>query len=605
MIYSIVVLSGGDSTPVICLPLSSGLFEKILLKKERKIKVANTRDIVADIMIEAGIQYVFGMPGGSNMFMFDPLFDRQDKIKTVLVRNEQCASGMADMIGRLTGKPAAILAQGAWVASSAGLGILEAFHAGSPMLVLAEFSDYGGLVQHMPYQCGSGEYGSSDFRSIFKGMTKFTTVAHSPSEFIHGVQLAIKHAVTGKPGPAAVIARWNVVTSQVDPATITPPLWGVESVRGRLNVEPPCLSTESVDKISDYLINAKDPIMICGMGIHMAKAYAEVQELAELIGMPVATSVMGKSAIAETHDLALGQTGNFGQQSANDKVRQADLIFAVGTGLAPENNKMLAPDWINPVRQKIVQIDIEPLNIGFTYPIEYGAVSEAKRALKLIIEAIKAKKPKINVPERIEAIKKFKSERNFFCDPKFTSDETPIAPERVVKDLNDVISEDDLVVLDGGNNRVWMGKYFQTKKAGQLIAPGGVTPIGWSVTASLAAQMLSPNRRVIAFLGDGGMVLQLYGLEMARDFNLPVTYVVINNSCLGNVMDYQPDHRRLATEYPEPRLAEIAKGVGIEGYKVEHPEDVKSVLTEAIRSDKPALVDIRTSKQKHFKAIAS
>jgi acetolactate synthase-1/2/3 large subunit len=565
--------------------------------------MANTRDIVADTMIEAGIEYVFGMPGGSNMFMFDPLFDRQDRIKTVLVRNEQCASGMADMIGRLSGKPAAIIAQGAWLASSSGLGVLEAFQAGSPMLILSEFSDYGGLTQHMPYQCGSGEYGSADHRSIFKGMCKFVTVAHSPSEFIHGVQLAIKHAVTGRPGPAAVIARWNVVTSQVDEETITPPLWGVDSVKGRLGVEPACLSPEAVDRISDYLIKAEDPIMICGMGIHMARAYPEVQELAELIGMPVATSVMGKSSIAETHDLALGGTGNFGQKAANEKLLEADLIFAIGTGLAPENHKMLGPDWINPKKQKIVQIDIEPLNIGFTYPVEYGAVSEAKRALRLLIEVIKDKKPGIDAAARVESVKKYKSERNFFTDPAFTSDETPIAPERVVKDLNDTLGEDDLLVLDGGNNRVWMHKYFQCKKAGQIVAPGGVTPIGWSVTAGLAAQMHKKDGRVACFLGDGGMMLQLYGLEMARDYGLPITYVVINNSCLGNVMDFQPDDRRLATTYDRPMFADIAKSVGIEGFRVDKAEDVKGALNEAINSDKPALVDISTSQQKHFKVM--
>jgi len=137
-----------------------------------------------------------------------------------------------------------------------------------------------------------------------------------------------------------------------------------------------------------------------------------------------------------------------------------------------------------------------------------------------------------------------------------------------------------------------------------VIAPGGVTPIGWSVTAGLAAQMLRRDRRVVCFLGDGGMMLQLYGLEMARDFKLPITYVVINNACLGNVMDYQPDSRRFATEYEAPRLAEIARGVGIEGYLVEKAEDVKGALHEAIKSERPALVDIRTSRQKHFKAIS-
>jgi len=564
--------------------------------------MANTRDIVADILIDAGVEYMFGMPGGSNMFMFDPLFDRQDKIKTMLVRNEQCASEMADIIGRMTGKPAAITAQGAWLASSAGLGIMEAYHAGSPMVVLAEFSDYGGLTQHMPYQCGSGEYGSLDFPNIFRGMTKQTWVAHTPSEFIHGTLLAVKHSMTGKPGPCAVIARWNVVTSQIEPKAITPPLYDVD---GYLNVSPPCLSTSDADKISDMLIQAKDPLLLVGQGIHMSKAYDELVELAELLGIPVATSLMGKSAIAETHDLAVGPTGNFGQVVANDHVKSADLLLVIGSGLAPENNKMLpAEGWISPKQQKIIQIDIEPLNVGFTYPVTLGATSDAKLALKMIAQAIKAKSPKIDVAARTEAIVKEKAEKNYFQHPAQTSDDQPICPERLVKDLNDTVTEDDLMVMDGGNNKIWMAKHFKTKKAGQTIVPGGVTPIGWSVTAALAAQMAHKSGRVVSVCGDGGMMLQIYGLEMARDYNLPVTYVVMNNSVLGNVMDFQPDDRRLATEYDQPRIAEIAKGVGIQSFKVEKAEDLKGALNEAISSDGPALVDATTSQQKHFAAFA-
>jgi len=562
--------------------------------------MAKVREMIADIMIEAGMKYVFTMPGGSNTFLLDPLFDRKDKIRTVLVRNEQCAAGMADMIGRLTGTPAAIIAQGAWIGSSASLGIVEAYLAGSPMLVLAEMSDYGSLVQHAPYQCMSGEYGSVDLRNILKSMTKYTTVAHHPSEFIHGVMLAIKHSITGKPGPAAVIPRWNVVTSEIDPAFITPPYF---PIAGRLRVSPPCLSAADADKIAEYLINARDPILVVGQGIHMAKAYAELVELAELIGAPVATSVMGKSAIAETHDLALGPTGNFGQKIANEKLLAADLIFALGTGLAPENHKMLSPDWIKPDKQKIIQVDIEPLNCGFTYPLEMGATSDAKLALKMIIAAVRDRKPKIDVAGRIAALKKIKAEKGYFQDAKFSSDEVPIAPERLVKDLNDLVGPDDLIVLDGGNNRVWMGKYFQCKKAGQIIAPGGATPVGWSITASLAAQIHLPNRRVISVCGDGGMIMQLYGLEMSRQYELPVTYVVMNNSALGNVMDFQPDHRRIATEYSQPQLAAIAKGIGIEGFKVEKAEDLKPALHTALNNGKPTVVDVATSKQKHFKAI--
>lgn len=561
--------------------------------------MAKVREMVADILVEAGIEYVFCMPGGSNTFLLDPLFDRQDKIKTILVRNEQCASGMADMIGRLSGKPAAVIAQGAWLGSSAGLGIMEAYLAGSPMLVIAEMSDYGALTQHMPYQCMSGEYGAVDLRNIFKGMAKYVSVCHHPSEFLHGVQLAIKHATSGKPGPAVVLPQWNVVTGEVDPAQINPPLY---PIGGYLNVSRPSLSAADAERIAEYLIVAEDPIMITGMGVHMARAYAEVQDLAELLGMPVATSVMGKSTIPETHELALGLTGNLGQKIANEKLVSADLIFAVGTGLAPENHKMLAVDWIKPDRQKILQIDIEPLNCGFTYPLTLGAVADAKLALRMILAAVKAKEPKIDVAGRIARLRAAKAGKNFFRDPAMTSDAVPIAPERLVKDLNDTVT-DELVVLDGGNNRIFMGKWFQCKKAGQVVAPGGVTPVGWSVTAALAAQLYLGERKVVGVCGDGGMLMQLYGLEMARHYQLPVTYVVMNNSALGNVMDFQPDHRRIATEYPEPQLAAVARAVGLLAFKVDKAEDLKPALHEALHSDRPALVDVTTSKQKHFKVM--
>lgn len=563
--------------------------------------MAKTREIVADILVDAGVEYVFGMPGGCNTFQFDPFFDRKDKIKVILARNEQCASGMADMIGRLTGKPAAILAQGAWLATSAGLGIIEAYLAGSPMLVMAEMSDYGGLVQHMPYQCLSGEYGSIDGRNILKGMTKYTSVANSPSEYIHGIMLAIKHSMTGKPGPCAVLPRWNVVTSECDPAALTPPLYPVQKY---LNVRPACLSAADADQIAEYLINAKDPLIIAGQGVHMSKSYAELEELAVLLGIPVATSTLGKSAMAETHDLALGPTGNLGQKVANEKVISADLIFAVGTGLAPENNKMLpAAGWIRPMEQKIIQIDIEPLNIGFTYPVEFGATTDAKLGLKMIIEAVKARKPRVDVKARVAALLKAKAEKGYFQDAAMGSDASPIAPERFIKDLNDSVSPDDLIVMDGGNNRIYMGKYFQSKRAGQVIAPGGVTPIGWSVTASLAAQIHYPKRRVISVCGDGGFMLQLYGLEMSRQYNLPITHVIMNNSALGNVMDFQPDNRRVITEYDEPHFAGIAKAVGLEGFKVDKAEDLKPALHEALNNGKPTVVDVTTSKQKHFKVM--
>jgi acetolactate synthase-1/2/3 large subunit len=557
-------------------------------------------EAVIDILIDAGIDHVFGMPGGATLFLYDALFDRKDKVRTVLARHEGGAACMADMYGRLTGRPGVVIGQGAWMGSNAAVAIMEAYLAGSPMLILGDVSDYGGFIQHGPYQCTGGEYGSINLPNIMRSMTKYTTVANSPGEYAHGVQLAIKHATTGRPGPACVLARWDVTLAEIDLEAVRPKFY---PIAGHLNVSPPCISGADAERAAELLLIANDPVMIVGRGVHASRAYVEVQELAELLGMPVATSYMGKSGIAETHDLALGTMGNIGQRTANEKISGADVLLAVGTCLAPENTRMLSPEYIDAERQKIIQIDIEALNVGWTFPVALGISSDAKLALRAIINAAKKRPIKIDVKSRVAQLKKLKAQNDFFTSDSYTSEETPISPERIVGELNKAVRPDDLLVLDGGNNRMWCAKHFRSKKAGQVIAPGGAAGVGWSVPASLAAQMISPDKRVVCVCGDGGMMMMLYCLEMAKEYELPLTYVVMNNSSLGNVKDFQSPERRIATEYSEPDFAAIGRAIGCKGLKIREPRDLGPALEAAIQSERPAVIDVTTSKEAHFKLM--
>ncbi|MCD6571086.1 MAG: thiamine pyrophosphate-binding protein [Deltaproteobacteria bacterium] len=556
--------------------------------------------IFTDILIEAGIDHVFGLPGGAAALIYDALVDKKDKIRAVLARQEGGAACMADIYGRLTGKPGVLMGQGLWIGTSGGYGIVEAYLAGVPMLVIADVSDYGSLTQHGPYQCASGEYGAVDLPGIMRSMTKYTTYATTASEFVHGVQLAIKHATTGRPGPACVLFKWEVSYAQIEPDEATPKLF---PLKGHIHTSPACISKGDAKRIAEMLLKAEDPVMITGRGVHSSKAYKEVQELAEIIGMPVATSYMGKSGIPETHDLALGTMGAIGQKVANEKIAGADLLLAVGTCLAPDNTKSLSPDFIKPEKQKIIHIDIESLNTGWTYPIEIGVTSDAKLALREIINSIKDKPVNINVNKRIEELKKIKAEYKFFSEDVLTSDEIPILPERVVKDVNDAVSADDLIVLDAGNNRVWFAHHFQSKSSGQIIAPGGAAGVGYGIAASLAAQIIQPDRKIISVCGDGGMMMHLYCLEMAKQYELPVTYVILNNSCLGNVRDFQAPDRRIATEYASTNFATIAQAVGCKGIRIEKPGDFKPVFKEALGSDVPTVIDVVVSDEPHFKVM--
>lgn len=566
-----------------------------------EVEETSLRSLFADILVEAGIDHVFGMPGGCTPFLYDALFDKKDQINTVLVRHEGGAAVMADLHARLTGKPAVVMGQGPWIGTSGGIGVIESLHTGLPMLIICDTSDYFSLPQHGPYQSGSGEYGSFDLPSMMRAMTKYTTVASNPSEFLHGLQLAIKHATTGRPGPAAVLIKWNVAFESVDPRSVKPP---IHPLAGHLNTSPPCISPADADRAVEMLLAARNPVMITGQGVRCSQAFDEVVELAELIGIPVATSFLGKSTIRETHDCALGTMGAIGQKAANEKITGADVILAVGSSLAPDNTKWLSPEFIDPERQKIIQIDIESRNAGWTFPVEMGITSDAKLALQAIIRSIRAKGISIDVGERIESLKKAKIEADCFDEEIINSDQTPIAPERVVKEVNAVIDEDDLLVLDGGNNRMWFTHHFQCKKPGQVLAGGGVAAIGYGPPAALAAQIIHPEKGVICACGDGGMMMHLYALEMARDLQLPVTFVVLNNSCLGNVRDFLAADRRMATEYSEPNFAKIAQGFSLNSVRVEQPEELGSALAKAHGSREAWLIEVIVDDLPHFKLMS-
>ncbi len=557
--------------------------------------------LMVDVLVEAGIDHAFGIPGGISMFLFEEIYKRKEQIKTIVARHEGAAAAMADMYGRLTHKPGLLVGQGLWIGTNGAFGVVESFLAGSPMVIITEFSDWYGHSQRNPYQLGTGEYGSVNLPNIFRSMTKYTTVATEPEEIVYGLQLAIKHAISGRPGPTCLITRWNTMMAPIeDPSAMDPPIYPVES---HLNVSPPCISPTDAKKISDLLIGATNPVMICGRGIHASSAQAEVQELTELVGMPVATSYLGKGSLAENHDFSTGVMASLGQKVANEVIRRADLILAVGTGLAPENTFNCSPKFIDISRQKIIHIDIDPRNAAWTFPVTLGITSDAKLALQGIISAIRAQKPQIDIQARIADLEALKENpaNEFFTSKHYTSDKTPIQPERVVKEFNDILREDDIVVLDGGNNRMWFTKLFQTKKAGQLIGPGGAAGLSWCTGATMCAQMLNPDKKVFGVIGDGGMLMALYALEMVKQYNLPLTYVVFNNSSFGNVRDYLTRKTRGLTEYPETNFADIATTMGVEGVRVEEPSAIRPALEKALASNKPLLLDVIVAKASNLR----
>jgi acetolactate synthase I/II/III large subunit len=561
---------------------------------------ARAAEGIVRVLEEAGIDVVFGISGGNTGRLYDALYDRQDALRTVLVRHEQLASVMAEVYGRLTGKPGVVIGQGVFLLANGLLGTLEAHFGSSPMLLLTDFSDVSPFSKHAPYQSGTGDYGSADTRKALQGVTKQTFVANEPIEGVQATQLAIKHALSGERGPVGVLYHSRVFRDAIDPAK-RPFLYATKPyLPNRRGAD-----AEDIAAAVKAILAAERPAIIAGNGVRIAGAYAGLRALAELIGAPVATTASGKGTFAETHPLALGVCGNFGQATANAVIGESDLVLAIGTRLGPADTTNENPQLIDPTRQTLLQIDIEPKNASWSFPCDVAMIGDATLALAQLAEAIKREGPPNAEARaaRAKAIAWARQKHRYFEDPGYTSDEAPVLPQRLFAEILKATAPDALFTCDAGENRLFMTHYFQTKSPGSLLMPG-IGAMGYAVPAALAGKLIFPQRQVIAVTGDGGFSMAINGLMTARDESIPAVIVVLNNSALGWVKHGQ-GNRPIASTFSDMDFAAIARAIGCRGIRVERAEEIGPALNEALGCGAPTVVDVVTSLRPSFRDVTS
>ena len=550
-------------------------------------------ELIVQLLEEAGIEYVFGIPGGGTGQIYNLLVGKEDRIKAILCRHEQTAAIMADVYGRATGKPAVVMGQGLFIGSNASFGIMEAMLSSSPMLVLTDTSD-GGSAQHPANQSGAGEYGSIDLPTIMKSMTKYTTLATNPKEAVIGTQLAIKHATSGRPGPAAVVMRSAAIGGEVD--VESPPF--IHHTAGYLNTAKPQSAPQDIQQAIEILSSSQRPVIVAGNGVHQAQAHAQLQQLAELWGAPVATSYKGKSAIAETHPLSLGMAGVYGQEAANRAVGDADTVLVIGAKLSPQDTVREQPSVFDPHRQRIIQIDIDDRNAGWTFPIELGLIGDAGSILSQLVDASQDVAPASadNRKEWLDGLPNRKESTSFYDDPAMHVDSSPVTPQRLVALLRENLDDSTLFTLDAGNNRTWMAHFYQAPRANTFFAPGGTAGMGWGLPAAVALKIVFPDRPVVSVTGDGGFMMTISALSTAMQYNLPIICVVFNDGSLGMVRHHQAEGRRIASEFVETDNAAVARGFGCFGVQVSDSRDLPEAIRQAQASGLPSVIDVIIDK---------
>jgi len=377
--------------------------------------------------------------------------------------------------------------------------------------------------------------------------------------------------------------------------------WRRASANARALAKP-SLDDETAEKIVRQLLAAKTPVLYVGGGILLADAAEEMREFAERLSLPVAHTLMGKGALPDDHPLILGMTGFWGTKFINDKCKGADWILGLGTRFSEADCSSWENDYtFSFPPTKLIQIDIDPAEIGRNYPVEIGAVADLKQALRVLNRVARKLAPK--GVERDKLLAEMARNRKAFVAGNakaMMSDAWPMRPERILADLREVLPRDAILCTDVGWNKNGVGQQFPIYTPGSIFTPGGFATMGFGSPAALGAKVALPDRVVVALIGDGGFGQNPAALATAFEEDIAVVWVIMNNHAFGTIAGLEAAHygTTFATVFEKngktwsPDFAAIARAYGIDGVKVASAAEFKPALAKAIKSKRPVVLDV-------------
>ena len=546
--------------------------------------MTTTKKAIVQTLVDCGATHAFTLPGLGVTWMLDEFYEKRDELRVVLARSEQIASVMAQVYGRLTGKPGVYMGQGPFASTTGAFGILEAYFAGSPMVVLTDTSCYDGFGMYGVYQTMTGDYGAADVRTVMKTMTKFCAYATEPHEAVYGLQLAFKHASLPAKGPTALVLKSPIIRREM-PDQNRVKLYPSEGYQetSRTHVDP-----DAVAKLAEIIAKAGNPVIIAGQGLQTAEGRPRLAEVAQRAGLAVATSYNGKGVIDETSSCSVGMLGTWGSRGANRMLAKADVVVVLGASLGPDYLKFRDESMVNPERQTWVQVDIEARHAGWVVPVKLGITGDAAEVLEMLKEHDLGE---ANRETRMAAIEANNREHGYGVIPETQAAEGTLHYADILRALDELLTPEHMLTLDAGNNRIWATSALRIRTPGQLVVPGGIGGMGWGLPAAAATKLVYPEKHVISLIGDGGAAMTFSTLATCMQEDLPITVVVANNHGLGMVRDNMKE-RRIAVDFSDTDFAMMARGMGCNGVRVNTVEGLRQALEDAQNAKISTVIDV-------------
>lgn len=531
-------------------------------------------DIIVECLLEQGADTIFGYPGGAVLNIYDSLYKYSDKIKHVITCHEQGACHAADGYARSTGKTGIVLATSGPGATNLVTGIATAYMDSIPLVAITGNVSCGLL--------GLDSFQEVDITGITMPITKHNFIVKSVDELADTIRLAFQIAMSGRKGPVLVDVPKDITQAftEYTPAPAQKPF------------EAAPLSEDEISAAAELIANAKRPYIYAGGGVIASEASAELKKLAELTDAPVSCSLMGQGAYDETDRRYIGMLGMHGTVKAAYALNNCDLFIGIGTRFS---DRVTGDTSVFGKQAKIIHIDIDPAEFNKNIDVDVTVAGD----VKAVLSALNTKIAQQSHPEWCEEVL-----GGDFGEPvQEGTKELPVTPEAVIEELDRLTSGEAIITTEVGQTQMWAAQYYKCRNPRSFISSGGLGTMGYGLGAALGAKTGNPDKTVVNMAGDGSFAMNLNELISAAAHGINIIEIVMNNSVLGMVRQWQ----RLfySKHFSETTLdarhidyVKLGEAFGVKTFVIEKTKDITPVLTEALSISKsaPVMIEVRIDR---------
>ncbi|HXV18533.1 MAG TPA: biosynthetic-type acetolactate synthase large subunit [Candidatus Omnitrophota bacterium] len=531
---------------------------------------------VVEAFTREGVEYVFGLPGGACLPLFDALYDA--KFKVVLVRHEQGAVHMAEGYARSTGKPGVVVVTSGPGATNTVTGIADAYMDSIPLVVIT------GQVKS--FLIGNDAFQEADVTGITRPITKHNYLVKNAADLPRVLKEAFFLASHGRPGPVLIDFPSDISLTEIDfhyPEKV--------EIRG---FKPPLEGHQGqIKKAAKLIMESKRPVIYTGGGVIISGAAKELKELVEKTKAPCTNTLMGLGGLPGTHPQFMGMLGMHGTVYANRAVHESDLLIAIGARFDDRvtgDLKKFAP------HAKVIHIDVDPSAISKNVKVDVPIVGDVKQVLKDLNTQVGP----VDTSAWVAAIEQWKKESPL----RFNDDPEKVRPQYAIQKLCEILGTNAIVSTDVGQHQMWAAQYYKVDGPNQFLTSGGLGTMGYGFPAAIGAQFAFPKKTVVCITGDGSFQMNIQEFSTAVVHKLPVKIAIINNNYLGMVRQWQEkfyNHRYSSSDMEgNPDFVKLAEAYGAVGRQVTLKKDVE----EAIRwsktiTDRPCVLDFVVEKEEN------